>query len=240
MGGQWVGPDPGADRRARRGARRRHLPDPHARARTCCASTGGCAATAGTIPRLGPLSLLDVARALRKLNRLAAADRPRGAVGRRPAPQRSTRPASAPGSSATMRTRTGAAADAGRRADVWGAEPEELSLLHVCLLRALGGQLRAAHRRRGRRPAGPLRRRLAAGRDPRRRGARRPGRARRAGARGSSTGRPASSSTPARPRCAARARDRRDPAAADRRDRVRPAAAAARAPARPADAARAG
>ena len=66
---------------------------------------------------------------------------------------------------------------------VWAAQPEDMSLLHVLFYIHSAGSARAAVRHRGRRPAGPLRGRLAADRAPDGRGAGRgAGRARRAGA----------------------------------------------------------
>lgn len=93
----------------------------------------------GTIPRLGPLVLLDVARALHKLKALAA-------------PIDLEAPWNSPGAGELDATSLGAWVDrnmltstakrllrvAGRT--IWGTEPEELSLLHAAFyLRSAGG-----------------------------------------------------------------------------------------------------
>ena len=94
----------------------------------------------GTIPRLGPRVLLDIARAQRKLNRLAADVKPE-------APWEAPRAAEWDGQ--TMRTwldrnvRTRAARSLfGIACSIaWGAPPEQLSLLHVLFYISGAGSL---------------------------------------------------------------------------------------------------
>ena len=92
---------------------------------------------------------------------------------------------------------------------VWAAEPEDISLLHVLFYIHSAGGFDAAVRHRGRRPAGPLRRRLAARADPPGGAARRRGhhlRARPADRTWRTTGSPCA---PTAGRCAAGARSSR-------------------------------
>ena len=115
----------------------------------------------GTIPRINPLVLLDVERAQRKLNRLARRvpleapwEAPDAAQARRP--DRGHLDAPQP-----RHARRPRAARAGDRGGLGGAARGHLAAARA-LLHPLGGQPRDAVRHRGRRPAGPLRRRLAA------------------------------------------------------------------------------
>ncbi len=92
----------------------------------------------GTIPRLGPHVLLDVARSLRKLNRLTRSIDP-------DSPWRSKRAAELDARSLaewldrTMLTTTAKRLMRVAGRTIWGAEPEELSLLHVAFyLRSAG------------------------------------------------------------------------------------------------------
>ena len=94
--------------------------------------------------------------------------------------------------------RTGVARDILRLAiiGVWAAEPRDVSLLHVLFYIRSAGSIEIAHRHRGRRPAGPGRRRHAADLAADGRGARRRGRrARRPRCGGSATATTASRST---------------------------------------------
>ena len=237
VGGQWIGPT--QDRLAALAARagRGHLPHPRARATTCSSTAAGCAAT-GARSRASTRSCCSTSstrsagstgwRASVPLD--APWEAPEGREARRadrrhldaPQPRHAGRP-----DAARARHRGGL----GRPAR--GHLAAARALLHP-----LGGQPRAAVRHRGRRPAGPLRGRLAADPDPDGRGARRRS--------GSCSARPCAASSTARRRdrrtptarvLRGRARDRRGGAHARGPDRVRPAAARLPRPAHPAHAA---
>ncbi len=223
--------DPGAGRQARRGAWRRHLPDP---------SRGSEPAA----PRRAPAPL----RGHDPATRAACAARYRANAAQAQSPDRADRPRVAVGGGEGSRARfekprrvarpddvhqCGEAVDADRGAHDLGRRARGALAASRRLLPAIGGQLRAAHRRRGRRPAGSFRRRLSGDRDPRCRRPRRAGRPRCRGSadraeRGRRRRRDGS-----RPRTRT-PRDRRDPAGSDRPDRVRAAATADAGPARPA------
>ena len=177
MGGQWIGPTQERVAKLASRAWRRHLPDPSRGRRTCCASTAACAAMEGTIPRLGPHVLLDIARALRKLNRLTGPIDPESPWAAARAAELDSKSLAA-WLDRTMFTSDGEAVDAHRGAHDLGRGARRAVAASRRLLPAIGGQLRAAHRRRGRRPAGSIRRRLSGDRDPRCRRPRRPGRPR--------------------------------------------------------------
>ena len=225
MGGQWIGPTqeriaelagelgvetfpthPEGANLLRLDGRLRALPghDPAARTRTV---------------------LLDIARTLRKLNRA----RPGRSIPRRRGRRRGAAELDRESLAEWLRPddahRYGEAVDAHRRAHDLGRRARGAVAASRRLLPAIGRQLRAAHRRRGRRPAGSFRRRLAGDRDPRRRRARRTGRPRCCGSadraeRGRRRRRDGSRPGTRAPR------DRRDSAGADRPDRVRAAATA--------------
>lgn len=93
----------------------------------------------GTIPRLGPLVLLDVARALRKLEALAAPIDP-VAPWESPAALRLDSTSLGAWVERTMLTATAKRLLRVAGRTIWGAEPEELSLLHVAFyLSSAGG-----------------------------------------------------------------------------------------------------
>jgi monoamine oxidase len=92
----------------------------------------------GTIPRLNPLVLLDVARALRKLNRLARRIDPE-APWASPGAERLDATSFATWLERGLLTSTARRLMRVAGRTIWGAEPEELSLLHVAFyLRSAG------------------------------------------------------------------------------------------------------
>lgn len=137
VGGQWIGPS--QDRIAALAAAVGVESFPtHAEGSNLLRLDGRLRRYSGTIPRLGPLVLLDIARTLRKLNRLSQAVDPQ-------APWQAAEVKRLDATSfATWIERTMATATAKRLLRVagrtiWGAEPEELSLLHVAFyLRSAG------------------------------------------------------------------------------------------------------
>ena len=151
-------PHPGAARSGGRGARRAHVSHVRPR-RERDRARRKPARYRGTIPRLNPLVLLDVERAQRKLNRMARGvplaapwEASRAArLDREPLPADAAQPRHQAGRELLELDRGGV----GGRARGPLAAPS-------ALLRALRGQPRDAVRRRGRRPAGPIRRRLPA------------------------------------------------------------------------------
>ena len=137
MGGQWVGP--GQDRIAALAGELGVETFPtHTEGANLLRIDGRLRRYSGTIPRLGPLALLDVARATRKLNRLS----------RRVDPEAPWETPGAAGLDATsvaawiegtMRSSTARRLMRVAGRTIWGAEPEELSLLHRCFyLRSAG------------------------------------------------------------------------------------------------------
>jgi monoamine oxidase len=137
MGGQWIGPTQGRIAALASEVGVETFPT-HTDGSNLLRLDGRLRSYRGTIPRLSPLALLDVFRALRKLNRLAGRVDP-------DAPWRSRDAERLDATSfATWidRTLTNSTAKrlirvAGRT--IWGAEPEELSLLHVAFyLRSAG------------------------------------------------------------------------------------------------------
>ncbi len=137
IGGQWIGPT--QDRIAALAAAVGVESFPtHTEGANLLRIDGRVRRYTGTIPRLNPLALIDVARSLRKLNRLAGEIDPE-------APWRSARARELDATSfATWIERSMLSATARRLLrvagrTVWGAEPEELSLLHVAFyLRSAG------------------------------------------------------------------------------------------------------
>lgn len=137
MGGQWVGPT--QDRIA---ALAQAVEVPTFATRTegenLLRLDGRLRRYRGTIPRLNPVALLDVARALRKLNRLAAQIDPLAPWEARDA-ERLDATSLATWLERTMLTRTAKRLMRVAGRTIWGAEPEELSLLHVAFyLRSAG------------------------------------------------------------------------------------------------------
>jgi monoamine oxidase len=138
IGGQWVGPT--QDRIAALAAEVGVGTFPtYSEGANLLRLDGRLRRYSGTIPRLGPLVLLDIARALKKLEGLAKPIDPEA-------------PWESPGAARLDATSLGAWVErnmhtstakrllrvAGRT--IWGAEPEELSLLHVAFyLRSSGG-----------------------------------------------------------------------------------------------------
>ena len=239
VGGQWIGPTQDRLAALARELGRRDLPDLRrgrqpARVRRQRAPLHGARSRAST--RRCSWTSSRRRRASTGWRGGCRSTRP----GRRRARRSSTARPWPPGCAATWRTKSGRMLlELGVEA-VWAAQPEDVSLLHVLFYIHSAGSARAAVRHRGRRPAGPVRGRLAADRAPDGRGAGRErsclgapvrriehGAGRRDRARGRRD----------RPRPA---RDRRDRAHARRPDRLRPAAARLPRPAHPADAARHG
>ncbi len=129
MGGQWVGPT--QDRIAA-------LADAlgvgtfptHTEGENLLRLDGRLRRYRGTIPRLSPVALVDVARGLRKLNRLAGRVDPE-APWRGPEAARLDAISLAAWIDRTMLTATAKRLLRVAGRTVWGAEPEELSLLHT-------------------------------------------------------------------------------------------------------------
>lgn len=129
MGGQWVGPTQERIAALAEAVGVETFPT-HTEGENLLRLGGRLRRYRGTIPRLSPIVLLDIARGLRKLNRLATGIDPEA-------------PWDAPRASALDATSVAAWIErsmltatakrllrlAGRT--VWGAEPEELSLLHL-------------------------------------------------------------------------------------------------------------
>ena len=139
VGGQWIGPT--QDRMYALAAETGIETFPtHTSGKNLLELGGKVRRYTGTIPRLGPRVLLDIARAQRKLNRLAADVTPE-------APWEAARAAEWDGQ--TMRTwldgnvRTRAAKSLFEIACsiAWGAPPEQLSLLHVLFYISGAGSL---------------------------------------------------------------------------------------------------
>jgi monoamine oxidase len=129
MGGQWVGPTQDRIAALAEAVGVETFPT-HTEGENLLRLNGRLRRYRGTIPRLGPIALLDVGRALRKLNRLAARVDPE-------APWETARASALDATSvAAWIEREMATATAKRLLRVagrtiWGAEPEELSLLHL-------------------------------------------------------------------------------------------------------------
>ena len=139
VGGQWIGPT--QDRMYALAAEAGiEIFPTHVTGKNLLELGGKVRRYTGTIPRLGPHVLFDIARAQRKLNRLAADVAPE-------APWEAPRAAEWDGQ--TMRTwldrnvRTHAARSLfGIACSIaWGAPPEQLSLLHVLFYIASAGSL---------------------------------------------------------------------------------------------------
>ncbi len=137
MGGQWIGPTQERIAALATAVGVETFPT-HTEGDNLLRLDGRLRRYSGTIPRLNPLALLDVGRTVRKLNRLAETIDPE-------APWASERAAQLDATSlATWLERTLVSATAkhlmrvaGRT--IWGAEPEELSLLHAAFyLRSAG------------------------------------------------------------------------------------------------------
>ena len=137
VGGQWIGPS--QDRIAALAAAVGVETFPtHAEGSNLLRLDDRLRRYSGTIPRLGPLVLLDIGRTLRKLNRLSEAIDPE-------APWQATRAQRLDATSfaawieRTMVTSTAKRLLRVAGRTIWGAEPEELSLLHVAFyLRSAG------------------------------------------------------------------------------------------------------
>jgi len=138
MGGQWIGPTQERIAALAREVGVETFPT-HSDGANLLRLDGRLRRYSGTIPRLGPGVLIDVARGLRKINRLAASVDPG-------APWRARDAARLDATSfATWIERTMLSSTAKRLLRVagrtiWGAEPEELSLLHLAFyVRSAGG-----------------------------------------------------------------------------------------------------
>ena len=137
IGGQWVGP--GQDRIAalidELGVETFHTFD---EGKSLLELDGKRRRYSGTIPRVGPLVLADIALARRRLEKLARQDRSRRTLGRRRA--ESDGQTLAEWLESGMRTRPARAMMRIAGRTVWGAEPEEMSLLHALFyMRGAGG-----------------------------------------------------------------------------------------------------
>ena len=138
MGGQWVGPT--QDRLYALAAELGVATFPtHSDGDNLLRVDGKLRRYSGTIPRLGPLALLDVHFATRRLNRVARRIDPE-------APWEAEDAAELDATSVgawidrTMRSRTAQRLMRVAGRTIWGAEPEELSLLHLAFyLRSAGG-----------------------------------------------------------------------------------------------------
>jgi len=129
MGGQWIGPT-----QERIAALAREVGVETFRTHTEGANLlrldGRLRRYSGTIPRLNPLALLDVARALRKLNRLAEGiDREAPWLDRDAA--RLDRISLGAWIDRTLMSATAKRLIRVAGRTIWGAEPEEMSLLHT-------------------------------------------------------------------------------------------------------------
>ena len=136
---------------------------PSSTARTCSSWTGRLRPLLGHDPEAQPaLAAGDRARPGGSSTRASAQGPARRALGGARAPRSSTARRSAPGW--TARCTPGAARRMVEIAarTVWGADSGDISLLFALWYVRSARRLQLADRRRGRRPAGPLRRRLAA------------------------------------------------------------------------------
>ena len=176
VGGQWIGPT--QDRVAALAAAVgvETFPHPH-RGRQPAAPRRPPAPLQRDDPAARPAGAARRRPRPAQAQRALAADRPGGAVdgSRRRAPRRD-QPRRLGRADDVHEHRQ--ATDARRDPDLLGSRAGGALDAPHGLLPALRRQLRDAHRHRGRRPAGPPRRRLAGDRDPRRRRPRRPGPAR--------------------------------------------------------------
>lgn len=130
MGGQWVGPT--QDRITALAEEMRVATFPtHTEGANLLRLDGRLRRYRGTIPRLGPVVLADIGLALRRLNRLSARVDAEGPW-RAPDAARLDRISLGDWVERKMLTRTARRLMAVATRTVFGAEPEELSLLHAC------------------------------------------------------------------------------------------------------------
>jgi monoamine oxidase len=128
-GGQWIGPTQDRAYALAEAVGVETFPT-HTEGSNLIRLDGRLRRYSGTIPRLGPLVLLDIARALRKLNGLSRNIDPA-------APWKAADATSLDGTSLaewvdrTMFTRTAKRLLRVTARTAWGAEPEELSMLHL-------------------------------------------------------------------------------------------------------------
>lgn len=137
MGGQWVGP--GQDRiAALADALGVETFPTNTEGENLLRIDGRLRRYSGTIPRIGPFALLDVSRAIRKLNRLSRTIDPESPW-RAPKALELDRTSAAAWIERTMRSSTARRLMRVAGRTIWGAEPEELSMLHLCFyLRSAG------------------------------------------------------------------------------------------------------
>jgi monoamine oxidase len=129
MGGQWVGPT--QDRIAALAAEVGVETFPtHTDGSNLLCLDGRVRSYSGTIPRLNPLALIDVARGLRALNRLAARVDPESPWLARDA-DRMDGTSFATWIDRKLRSSTAKRLMRVAARTIWGAEPEEISLLHM-------------------------------------------------------------------------------------------------------------
>ena len=138
MGGQWIGPTQERIAALAREVGVATFPT-HAEGANLLRLDGRLRRYSGTIPRLGPAVLLDVARGLRKINRLAARVDP-GAPWRARDAARLDAASFAGWVDRSMVSSTAKRLLRVAGRTIWGAEPEDLSLLHVAFyVRSAGG-----------------------------------------------------------------------------------------------------
>ena len=170
VGGQWVGPT--QDRVLALAAELGLETFPtHSEGKNVLELDGRLRRYSGTIPRVGPHVLADIALARWRVDRMARRVDP-DAPWESPDAEKLDSQTFATWLQRGMRTETARRLMTVAGRTVWGAEPAEHVAAARPLLRALGARLRHAHGRRGRRPAGPDRRREPAAGDGARRAAR--------------------------------------------------------------------
>jgi monoamine oxidase len=138
LGGQWIGPTQERIAALAREVGVETFPT-HCEGANLLRLDGRLRRYSGTIPRLGPGVLIDVARGLRKINRLAEGVDP-GAPWRAREAARLDATSFAAWIERTMVSSTAKRLLRVAGRTIWGAEPEELSLLHVAFyVRSAGG-----------------------------------------------------------------------------------------------------
>jgi monoamine oxidase len=130
MGGQWIGPTQDRIAAVASDVGVETFPT-HAEGENLLRLDGRLRRYRGTIPRLNPLVLADIGLSLRRLNRLAARIDPE-APWRAADAARLDRTSLGEWIERKMRTRTARRLLAVAGRTIFGAEPEEISLLHAC------------------------------------------------------------------------------------------------------------
>jgi len=138
MGGQWIGPTQERIAALTQEVGVETFPT-HSAGANLLRLDGRLRRYSGTIPRLGPGVLIDAARGLRKINRLASRVDP-GAPWRARDAARLDATSFAAWIERSMLTSTAKRLLRVAGRTIWGAEPEDLSLLHVAFyVRSAGG-----------------------------------------------------------------------------------------------------